>query len=240
MAGLRENYHQLKSDLVNVKRTLGLAAALPRFFRERITLRQAEEGLKRLLESRVDRFLELARTQIYESPGSPYLRLLKHAGCEFSDLESSIKRHGFEQTLAKLAGEGVYLTSDEFKAKTEVIRGGMSFRVSAKDFDRPNSSAGFTMQSSGTSNQPTSTFHTLEWQTLRAMTEAVFYSAHDFFSGTHAVCEPVIAGRVNRILLHGKLGIRTDRWFALKVDVHSVAEDSYHKLNARLVAMMGR
>jgi hypothetical protein len=96
------------------------------------------------------------------------------------------------------------------------------------------------MQSSGTSNQPTSTFHRLAWQTFRAMTEAVFYSAHDFVSGTHAVCEPVIAGRLNRILLHAKLGIPTARWFALDVGVHGMAEDSYHKFNARLVAKMGR
>jgi hypothetical protein len=66
MAGLRESYHQLKSDLVNVKHTLGLAAALPRFFRERVTLQKAEEEIKRLLDTRVERFLELARTQIYE------------------------------------------------------------------------------------------------------------------------------------------------------------------------------
>ncbi|MDH3442910.1 MAG: hypothetical protein OEN50_03205, partial [Deltaproteobacteria bacterium] len=230
----------LTSDLINVKRTLGLASALPRFFRERITLGQAEEGLKRLLDTRVNRFLEVARTQIYASPNSPYLNLLKHAGCEFSDLENGVKRYGLEATLAKLAGEGVYLTSDEFKGKTDVLRGGMSFRVFPKDFNPLNSSAGFTMQSSGASNQPTSTFQPLEWQTLRAMTEAVFYSAHDFYSGVHAVCEPVIAGRVNRVLLHAKLGIPTHRWFAVKVGVHSATEDSYHKLNARMVAKLGR
>jgi len=34
VSGLKENLHQLKSDLVNVKRTLALAAALPRFFHD--------------------------------------------------------------------------------------------------------------------------------------------------------------------------------------------------------------
>lgn len=72
------------------------------------------------------------------------------------------------------------------------------------------------------------------------MTEAVFYATHDFSSGAHAVFEPVLAGRVNRILLHAKLGIATDRWFGLNVNVHSMAEGSYHKLNARIVAKMGK
>jgi hypothetical protein len=240
MAGLKENYHQLRSDMLNVKRTLALAAGLPKFFRERITLRQAEERLKRLLESRFDRFLELARTQIYQSPGSPYLKLVRHAGCEFSDMESSVKRHGFDETLAKLAGEGVYLTSDEFKGKTEVTRGGMSFCVSPQDFDRPHSSAGITMQSSGTRNSPVSTFSSLEWLTLQGLGEAFFYSAHNLFSYAHAVYEPVLAGRMKPVLIKGKLGIPTDRWFALNVGAHSPLQARYHYLNARLVAKMGR
>jgi hypothetical protein len=239
-SGLKVNFHQLKSDLVNAKRTLGLAAALPKFFRERVTLQKAEEEIKRLLDARVERFLELVRWQIYERPASPYLSLLRHAGCEFSDLENSIHRHGLEGTLAKLAGEGVYLTSDEFKGKTEVVRGGMSFRVLPRDFERRDSSAGFAMESSGTSNRPVNTFSSLEWRAVQANGEAFFYSAHDLFSCVHAVYEPVLAGRMHFVLVNGKLGVPVDRWFALKVAAHNVAEERYHYLNARLCAVMGR
>lgn len=239
MAGLRENYHQLKSDLVNVKRTLSLAAALPRFFRERITLQQAEEEIKRLLDTRMERFLEMVRSQIYERPETPYLRLLKHTGCEFSDLETSVNRHGLGETLAKLAGEGVYFTSDEFKGKTEVVRGGMAFSVSPRDFERRDSSPGYTIQSSGTRNQPISTFSPLEWRALQVYGEAIFYSAHDLLSCAHAVYEPVLAGRMLFILINGKLGVPVDRWFALNVTAHGALEDRYHFLNARVVAKMG-
>jgi hypothetical protein len=76
----------------------------------------------------------LADSQIYGSPNSPYLKLLRHAGCDLSDLDRQVRRHGLEPTLAKLAGEGVYLTSDEFKGKSEVVRGKESFRVSPRDF----------------------------------------------------------------------------------------------------------
>jgi hypothetical protein len=101
----------------------------------------------------VERFLELVRSHIYERPTSPYLPLLRHAGCEFSDLESSLNRHELEE-LAKLAGEGVYFTSDEFKGKVEVVRDGISFRVSPEDFERRDSSAGLTAESSGSRNLP--------------------------------------------------------------------------------------
>ncbi|MDH3444902.1 MAG: hypothetical protein OEN50_13315 [Deltaproteobacteria bacterium] len=233
------NYHQLKSDFVNLNSILSLAAALPRFFRERITLQQAEEEVKRLLATQVARFLEMACAQIYQRPGSPYSRLLKYAGCEFADLENSMNRHGLENTLAKLAGEGVFLTSDEFKGKTEVVRGGLSFRVSPKDFERRDSSAGFTMESSGTRNRPVATFNPLDWRALQVNGEAVFYSGHDLFSCVHAICEPVLAGRMTFILKHGKLGIPTDRWFALDVAAHGPVEERFHFLTASLVSKMG-
>jgi hypothetical protein len=240
MAGLKQTYHGLKSDLGKLNSSLILAAALPKFFRERVTLRQAEEEIKGLLDTRIERFFALVRTQIYKRPGSPYCKLLKHAGCEFADLQTQVQRHGLEETLVKLAGEGVYLTSDEFKGKTEVVRGGQSFRVSPGDFERRDFSAGSVIQSSGTRNAPVKTFSPLEWRAQQARIEAVFYSAHDLYSCAHALYEPVITGRIVHPLIYGKLGISTDRWFAPKVLVHGLAEDKYHYLNAHLVAQMGR
>jgi hypothetical protein len=117
MNTLKDKYRQLKSGLGMIGSTLALVAALPRFLRDPITVQRAEEEIKRLLHNRVDRFLELIRTQVYERPGSVCLRLLKHAGCEFSDLQTHVHRHGLEATLGKLAKEGVFLTSDEFKGK---------------------------------------------------------------------------------------------------------------------------
>jgi len=238
--GLMTHCQQLRSNLSKIKSTLALAAALPRFFRHPITVQQAEEEIKKLLDTRVERFLELARTQIYARPASPYLRLLKHAGCDFSDLQTQVHRHGLEETLVRLAGEGVYLTPDEFKGKKEVVRGAESFLVSPGDFERRDTAAGFTIQSSGSSNRPVDTFSPLESRTLQTMGVGIFYSAHNFFSYVHAVYEPIIAGRLVFVLITNKLGLPVDRWFALNVAVHSLLENWYHYLNAYLVAKMGR
>ena len=237
---LRDKYDGLRSDLGKFKGSVMLAAALPKFFRDRITLQRAEEGVKRLLDSRVERFLDVVHTQIYERPASPYRKLLKYAGCEFSDLRSSVQRCGLEDTLVRLAAEGVYLTSDEFKGKKEVVRGADSFVVSPADLERRGSSAGFTIQSSGSRNRPLETFSPLEWRTVQALGEAVFYSAHDLFASVHGVYEPVISGRMLFTLINAKLDIATDRWFALNIGVHGVAEDRYHHFNARLAAMTAR
>src|SRR5262245_26500913 len=85
-----------RSDLRAAWGTLSLVADLREFFRERITLEQAEEEIKRALESRQENFLELLRTKVYERPSSPYLKLLKIAGCEYSDLRTEVLRYGLE------------------------------------------------------------------------------------------------------------------------------------------------
>jgi len=97
MASPSHHYEQLKSDLGKIMGTLALAAALPRFLHHPFTVHTAAEEIKRLLDSRVDRFLEMIRTQVYGRPDSAYRRLLKHAGCEFSDLEREAHRHGLER-----------------------------------------------------------------------------------------------------------------------------------------------
>lgn len=238
MARLKDRYYQLKSDINKVSSSLAALVAVPRLYRERISLRQAEEQIQWLLDTRVERFLELARSQVYNRPESPYLRLLKHAGCEFSDLENQVRRHGLEQTLVALAREGAYLTWDEFKGEREVVRGSDRFAVSPKDFERRESSAGFTIQSSGTRNAPINTVSSLDWRILRSHINVISYTAHDIFSRAYAVYVPVLGGRVSGPLMRGKAGIATERWFAPKVQVNSWLETKYHHLITSLTIIL--
>jgi hypothetical protein len=219
-----------------------LANSLRKFFRERITVEQAEEEIKRALERREERFLQMADAQIYQRFGSPYLRLLKHAGCELSDLRAHVSHHGLEKTLEQLAREGVYLTSDEFKGKKEVARAGRSFRVLPRDFESLNELSGFVTQSSGTRNRPVQSIVDLGYLSLRALATAVFFSAHDLFSYSHAMYDAMLpgAGGVNNLLIYAKLGLSTDRWFARQVPVHNRLERLYHYSASYLVVLMGK
>src|SRR4030095_1993418 len=115
---VKRDYRQLNSDL---KGMFAFVRAVPEFLRDPITLQRAEEEIKRDLDCREENFLALARARIYRDPGSPYLKLLKLARCQYSDLQTQFRRSGLEATLKQLAGEGVYLTADEFKGKKEVV-----------------------------------------------------------------------------------------------------------------------
>jgi hypothetical protein len=239
---LKKCYWKFLGHYSHLKRMYDLVGPLRDFFRDRVTLQRAEEEIKRALETREERFLELIRTQVYERPSSPYLKLLKLAGCEFSDLGTQVHRHGLEGTLERLAREGVYLTAGEFKGKKEVLRGRQSFRVSPGDFERLDSSAGFITQSSGTTNRPVHSLISLDWLAIRTLGMGVFFSAHDLFSHSHALYEAVlpVGTGVNNLLYHAKFGIRTDRWFARKVPVNTRLEGRYHFLTTYLIVLTGK
>jgi hypothetical protein len=87
--------------------------------------------------TRQPQFLESMQRLVYEVPTSPYLALLKLAGCEYRDLELMVKQSGLEPTLEALYQAGVYLSFEEFTGATEIIRGAHSVRFDFRDLDNP-------------------------------------------------------------------------------------------------------
>src|SRR5262245_5640685 len=232
---------QLQSDLRQLKRTVGFALGIRDVLREQVTVKQAEEEIKKRIGNRAERFLKLVRTRIYEQPASPYRRLLKFAGCEYADLCNSVRRDGLEATLLRLALEGVYLTVGEYKGKQEVVRGSESFRVVPADLIQVEG-AGYAKQTSGTRNAPVRNIMTADRLTERAFEENIFFAAHDLFSYAHAVYDGILpaGGGLNYLLGYAKVGVPVDRWFARKVPVNSRLEGCYHYLMTYLIVLMAK
>jgi hypothetical protein len=110
---------------------------LPGFLRFRIDPPAARAVLQRRLAHREDDFLSLAQTAIYRRSQSVYRRLLALAGCEYGDLESLVRRHGLTETLETLLRQGVYLTVDELKGRTPVVRSGTSIEMRPESLHNP-------------------------------------------------------------------------------------------------------
>jgi hypothetical protein len=243
---LKERYRTLRAEIknVNFRSTVALAGAVRRFVSERYTLERAEKEVRAGLDSRCERFLDLARTRIYARPGSPYLKLLKAAGCDYSDLETQVRSDGLEPTLEQLARQGVYLTADEFKGKKEVARGSLSFRVAPGDLQNSLPSAGFVMESSGSGigNRPRRYVAGLEQLLDAVPTRYIFFSAHNLFSYSHAVYEAILpsGGGVRNLLVNARMGICTERWFARKTPHNSALGAGYHSLITYLIALVGK
>ena len=220
-----------------------LARAVPHFFSERVSPERAQEEIKQALASREQRFLALSREQIYGNPESPYLKLLRLAGCEFSDLRSEVHRCGLEQTLDRLAQEGVYLTSEEFKGKKEIVRGRQTLpRVSPSDLEQCHLPAGYQTQSSGTRNDPIRSFVSLDLLAIRTPATCVFFTAHDLFSHTQASYDAVLpaSGGINMLMIYAKMGVVAKRWFARTMPIDNKVERSYHNLMTRLLVNAAR
>jgi hypothetical protein len=241
MTALTGSFGELKSDLKKAANMLAFSAALPGFLRERVTVELAKSEIKKALDKREARFLELIRTQVYNRSGSPYLKLLANAGCAFTDLETHVNRHGVEKTLERLASEGVYFTSDEYKGKKQVVRGGLCFKVCPHDFELPESSPGFVKESSGTRNAPLRSNSPLEWLALRTWATGIFFAAHNLFSYAHAVYDGIPPGTaLNHLLVNAKLGKSTERWFARSIPARNSVEQAYFLLVTYLAVLMGK
>jgi hypothetical protein len=208
-ATVKRDFSQLRSDIHGIS---ALVRAIPQFLRERTTLQRAEEEIKKAFDHREKRFLELVHSQVFERPTSPYLKLFRVAGCEFSDLQTQVRRSGVEATLKQLAREGVYLTSQEFKSKKEVIRSGQSFRVVPELFGLRRVSAGYQTQSSGTTNDPIRSFVSLDLLAIRTPATCVFFIAHDLFSHAHAMYDAILPGSagINNLLIYARMGVMVE------------------------------
>jgi len=107
---------------------------LPKFLGQPLDLGQCQRIIRQRLADR-DQMLLAAFQAIYDNPSSPYLQLLRLAGCEYGDLERTVLSDGIEATLSKLRDAGVYLSYEEFKRGKEVVRGSQRFRFKGRDFN---------------------------------------------------------------------------------------------------------
>jgi hypothetical protein len=128
---------------------------LPAFLRDRITLEQARETVRRRQAEREDSFLRLLRRGIFGYPSSPYRPLLDLAGCELGDVERMLRRDGLETTLLALRKAGVYVTFEEFKGREPIVRGGKTFLVRPHDFDNPYLCPAYYTHTGGTTGAGT-------------------------------------------------------------------------------------
>ena len=239
---LHQEIRSLTVDDLTLRSTIRQARALRDFFRRTFSVAEAENEIRRAMDLREGNFLELARTRIYAQPASPYLRLLRHAGIEFSDLQTLVRRHGLEDSLTHLAAAGVCLSAAEFKGKTDVVRGSLTFRVSRTDVARPDRAPGLSVQSSGTSNQPQTGHVALDWLGIWSFAKGVFLSAHDLLSSSHAVYDAMLpAPAAMYSLLHNaRMGVATQRWFAQRMPYNNWITDAEMLWSTHLIVLMGK
>jgi len=221
------------SDLMKYSR---LAWELRSFLKNEVTLKQSKEAIRKRLLNREQNFLNLIKKGIFQSRKSPYLRMLKIAGCEFGDIEALVNRDGVEGALQKLYESGVYLSTEEYNGKREIVRGGISFPLQQSDLDNPFTSHWYRGQSSGTRSAGTRTTFDLRHMFEQSYYRLPMLSAADVLDFPLAVWQsvfPAMAG-IGSVLQFHVVGKPASRWFS-PVDERTINASPTHRLALRYI-----
>jgi hypothetical protein len=193
------------SELLDAARiTHHLLFGLPKFLRHSVDKPAYRTILRDRLAARPGNFLRLLETAVYPFPESPSYQLLQAAGCRLEDVKSLVQSDGLERTLEKLKQAGVYLTLDEFKAKTAVKRGSRVYRFSEGDFDNPRLRRHFDVRTGGTRSAGTRTIIDLDFIAAVAVDTAILFDVHDRWKHDHAIWLP-LGGAALLLLMTGKV-----------------------------------
>jgi len=125
------------------------------FLRHTISLEEARAIVRERLAEREANFLHLVERGVFGYSRSPYLALLKLAGCEMGDIRTMVRNRGLEDTLRALREVGVYVTFEEFKGRKPIVRDGHVIPVQAGDFDNPYLHRYLLGETGGSTGSPT-------------------------------------------------------------------------------------
>ena len=200
--------------LARVLSEAGMLLRLARDFRSfvasPVTGAQAAETVKRELQTRNERFLQMLEGSVFAHPRSPYRWLLRAAGCEFGDVRALVKAEGLEGALQRLCEAGVYVTLDEFKGRTALIRGSQRLGVTERDFDPPAAAGHLETRTGGSRGAGTALKVDLAFITERAAQTVLGFDAHGLQHHDRALW--LVAG-LRHVLQYAKSGKVPVAWF---------------------------
>lgn len=223
----------------NVRAAARLASALPGFLRHRLTVEASAAGQRQRRETREAAWLALVRAAVYGNPRSPYLRLLRRAGCEPGDLEGLVRREGLEEALQHLYRAGVYLTVEEFKGRRPVVRGSDSFSVYPGQLRNPRAAVHAFVRSGGSRGSgmpvPIDLAFLREQSTntclvVHARGGAAWHKGHWTVPG---------GGALNMVLTYAGFGRLPSAWFS-QLDPDTPSIPARYRWSARLVCWVSR
>lgn len=216
----------------DLRRYLGLGWRLGSFLRERITLADAQADVRRRIAGRESHFLWILRECIFRQPKSPYRHLCSWAGIDEEDVVRMVRADGLEATLRCLHRAGVYVTFEEFKGRTPIVRGGKTLAVDYRDFDNPHLAYYYIARSGGTTGPGMPLAMDLDYIAAQAPLLMLAYHSHGLLDAPTAIwCGllPDISGIAN-VLRGARFGHRVHKWF-----IPVTAEELHEPLKYRAV-----
>ncbi|MDX1982478.1 MAG: hypothetical protein SFV51_19545 [Bryobacteraceae bacterium] len=161
-------------------------------------------------------FLDTVLRVVFERADNPYFHMFRMAGCNFEDLEEIVMREGLEAALTVLHRAGVYLTHDEFKGKTAVVRNGREIPACIQSFANPFTKGVISGTSSGSRSRGTRTVQSAEVNVYREGYELLQRREFGFSRRAQIQLKPLLPSTagLTACLRAARRGWRVDKWFA--------------------------
>lgn len=193
-----------------------LTGGLRRYFRQHLTLDDARALVRERMARRSENFLRLMERAVYGFPASPYLALMKRAGCEAGDLRAGVERDGIETTLRRLRDAGVFVTFEQFKGRVPLEVEGRVVAHGAHAFDNPFHARDFVSETGGSSGQATRISHDLEHQAATSAHHLLVRVAQNVLDAPFAIWRGILpdGSGINNILHAAPFDRTPERWFS--------------------------
>ncbi len=211
------------------------------FLRQRISLQEAQAIVRQRLAERENNFLRLVERGIFSYPRSPYRPLLKLAGCELGDLQAMVRAKGLEATLRALREAGVYVSFEEFKGRSPIVRNGQVIPVQAQDFDNPYLSRYYQVETGGTTGAGTRVALDLDHLAATVPSTIVAYEAHGVLDAPTALWFGILpsGAGIGVVLLGARLGQVPQKWFT-PITSEDLRPSLKYRLSTYYILTMGR
>jgi hypothetical protein len=192
------------------------AMGLRGFFKHKLTLAEARQIVEKRLAERENNFINLVAKGIFGNPNSPYLQLLRQADCELGDIRNTIKTRGLENTLLELKNAGVYLSFDEFKCRTPLVRNGKVIACKPQDFDNPYLSHYYQAESGGTTGAGTRVSIDLEFLADQTPLIMIASEAYGVLMSPTILWRGILPSQIGILnnLFGARFGNVPKRWFS--------------------------
>jgi hypothetical protein len=191
------------------------ARRLPLFLGTITTPEEARRRVSHQLRNRESSFLDVLQRGVYDSPRSPYRKLLDAAGAEMGDVRELVARHGLEGSLASLHAAGVRLSLDEFKGRRPIERAGLSIDPEPGQFSNPLISVHLPGSTSGSTGAPRRIAVDLDILEYETAYRCMFLDSFKLWGRPYALWRvvPPSASGIGNAYRQVKVGEPVARWF---------------------------
>lgn len=197
-----------------IQKKYGAVSGMRRWSRRLHGPRCPASEARALLGARDQRFLYLMKNAVYGHSSGPYLKLLKHAGCEYGDLEVLTHSAGMDKALYTLSEKGVFITHNEMKGREPVVRGSARFDFASSDFDNPLIAPQLGYKTSGSTGKAAIvgvSYQHLQNQILHTALSAGFHRVENAAVG---IWLPRTEWSISRSMRFYQLKMTPARWFS--------------------------